>query len=890
VSYFPAAPLPVRVFIAPGYDPVSPSSWTWTEITSDVRYRSGVTIETGRRDQATHADPSKCTLTINNRSGTYSTRNALGTYYGLLARNTPLQVRVDRMNDTFTRVSASGWGTSDSGFVWSHTSTSSWTADGSQGVITHASANLTAVAVSTTGGALDCDVEYVASIGARTTGANWVSAAILRYTDVNNFYVLAIEFATDNTIKASIHKVVAGSFTTLVSATATGISYSANTKIRCRAVANAGRLQVKAWLDGTTEPSDWNVETQDTDLTGSGVGMYQWRVVGNTNVGSLAVKVDSYTASAVRFDGLVSEWPVRWDKTGNDSYVTVVANGVLRRLQQGSVPLRSPLYRQLIAQSPAGYWPCEDSTEATSVGSAVTAQHSASVVDVSFASESDLAGSESLLKVNSSSSRIVGSLVANPDTPDGYAGMAMVKLGSLPGAQTNVLEWFAAGTVYQWVIDATGTSFGITGYAIDASVVVARTAALFVVDPTAWTAIQLETNESGGTVNWALTWNQAGSTDFWSITGSYAGTAERIWGFRVSSPIAGTGYGHIWAGDNDLPFVTTGFSLVSSGYAGETAADRVERLCDEEGVAVLIEPASTDSEALGVQAVDGFVNLLQGVEETDQGILYERGGGLAYRPRAARYNAAVNIALDVDSGHLAEAPEPTDDDQRIRNDVTVKRIGGGQARSVDATSVTAVGSYAEQVSLSLSADSRCDDQASWRTYLGTLPDLRWPLLELNFGRNAALIDDWLAATVGARITVANQPDQLLGEEIDLIVEGYAERLSTDAWTVALTCSPAVAWQVGVLGTTMVDTAGSTLTSSITSSATSVSVTTTTGPIWSTSGTDFDIVVDGERMTCTAISGSSSPQTFTVTRSVNGVVKAHSAGAAVHVYRPLVAAL
>jgi hypothetical protein len=44
------------------------------------------------------------------------------------------------------------------------------------------------------------------------------------------------------------------------------------------------------------------------------------------------------------------------------------------------------------------------------------------------------------------------------------------------------------------------------------------------------------------------------------------------------------------------------------------------------------------------------------------------------------------------------------------------------------------------------------------------------------------------------------------------------------------------------------------------------------------------------MTVSAISGASSPQTFTVTRSVNGIVKAHAAGATVLVYRPLVAAL
>ena len=44
------------------------------------------------------------------------------------------------------------------------------------------------------------------------------------------------------------------------------------------------------------------------------------------------------------------------------------------------------------------------------------------------------------------------------------------------------------------------------------------------------------------------------------------------------------------------------------------------------------------------------------------------------------------------------------------------------------------------------------------------------------------------------------------------------------------------------------------------------------------------------MTVTNITGSSSPQTFTVTRSVNGVVKAQSAGVAVALWNTPVAAL
>ena len=64
------------------------------------------------------------------------------------------------------------------------------------------------------------------------------------------------------------------------------------------------------------------------------------------------------------------------------------------------------------------------------------------------------------------------------------------------------------------------------------------------------------------------------------------------------------------------------------------------------------------------------------------------------------------------------------------------------------------------------------------------------------------------------------------------------------------------------------------------------------PLWSTAGGDvpFGIGVNGEQMTVTAVSGSSSPQDFTVTRSVNGVTLAHQAGEAITLFTPPIVAL
>src|SRR5690606_38685000 len=89
-----------------------------------------------------------------------------------------------------------------------------------------------------------------------------------------------------------------------------------------------------------------------------------------------------------------------------------------------------------------------------------------------------------------------------------------------------------------------------------------------------------------------------------------------------------------------------------------------------------------------------------------------------------------------------------------------------------------------------------------------------------------------------------------------------------------------------------DTAGAELGSSVDSDDTALIVITTVGQPFTTDANDlpFGITVGGEKMTVTAVSGETSPQILTVTRSVNGVVKSHPAGTAVQLSDPVVWAL
>lgn len=269
--------------------------------------------------------------------------------------------------------------------------------------------------------------------------------------------------------------------------------------------------------------------------------------------------------------------------------------------------------------------------------------------------------------------------------------------------------------------------------------------------------------------------------------------------------------------------------------------------------------------------------------------------------------ATVRPVLDLDyaAGHVAAPFDPIEDDQHLRNDVTAERVNGSSARSEQLTGPLSVndppvgvGRYDESVQLNVFEDLQLPDQASWRVHLGTVDEIRYPNVPINLARNLDLVEQVAAIESGDRTRIANTPSWLPPGDVDLLVQGYSERLTPFEWEWTANTSPGSSWTVAVTDDEVLgrlETSGSQLAGSMTTTQTSVSVTTTGGPTWIDTtgfGTEFpfDVLVGGEVMTVTAVTGASSPQTFTVTRSVNGIVKTHAAGVPVAVAQPAVVAL
>jgi hypothetical protein len=911
---FPQTQLPLRVKIAPGANPAAdPITWpAWVDISADVRLEQGVELADGRPNEAATVDPGDATFTVDNRGGKYVVGNPNGAFYPLLRRNCPCRIGVEVTTDNFNRTTSNGWGALSGpnfpGMSWTLSGAAAdWSTTGTQAQI-NIVANTARLAMLTGGAAYNVEGKATFSVSAVATGDALIWGAVARYIDNNNYYQIQLRFAPGGVIQLGLFRVRNGGGLNVVAAfTTVPGTYAAGTRVCMRWQVNGANILSKAWLESGSEPLNWQQSATDTSqiVRGGGNGLTPWRQGSNTNVGTIIMSVDDYLLESIEWSGNLSELPVRWDQSGNDSTAPLKASGVLRRLQQGAAPLKSPLYRQLIAQSPTGYWPLEDDSGATAPTSALSATQGvkpAGAVGATFGAAGGLPGSSQEIQF----SDVNGQLTFYPNTGSVGTGMGVMflfKWNTLPG--TTMKGMFSIyvqnGPVRRWGFDATNTNIQLTGYDSDNNVVVTGPSTIWVEDPTKWIALQFETEVVGANTNWALTWHSATtqSAPFWQITGSFANTiVSRCTALQIFANTVYNGMyvAHAWIGSNAMPFVTNAFAAVANGYIGELAADRVARLCREENVIAYSEPGT--STPMGAQAVNSLIPLLRECEATDMGVLYEDGFGLGYRPRSQRYGKTIDITLDRSQGHLAEAPEPTIDDQNISNSVTASRPNGAQnVLATNDAHIAAEGQYNDSITINSADDSALPYAAQWRVFLGTRPDLRWPSVSLDFARNTlALLSAWRGRQRwGSRAVMVNEPSQVQSLAPDMIIEGVQQTLNAYEWTATANTSPAQPWDVAVADSTALgrcDTAGSQLTTAVNTTATSFVVATTTGPVWRTGAYPSTLmIIEGEIVAVTNIASASSPQTFTIgARSVNGVIKSHGISASISLAFPARAGL
>lgn len=883
----------IRVDIAPDADPDGLlTDWQWRDISSYRRQSADIELNYGRDDEASTVEAADSTVVFDLRDGLLAPRNPLSELYDRIGVNTPIRYRLPLAYDDFGRTST-GWGTADSGQEWSTGPSYVNVADG-VGYVSIVAANTASTAVLLDVGSLDIEVLYSVSIEAVTTGAPWISGVDIRRVDADNTYRVLTELKPAGVVTQKVIRVLDGVSSDLAEDLSVTGTYAADTKVWTRAHAVGGSIRSKAWV-GTIddEPAAWNVVTNAITIEGGGFAFYQWRYVGNTNVGTLTASIDDFALDAMLWHGFVPEWSPKWDKSGNDSTLTLSPGGPLRRLSQGEDPIESPLRRQLPGYDPGGYWPLEDSDGATRAGSALPGGRAAVVSGVTFGDSDAPPGALSSMKIDAATSAARG--YTTSDTGAEWAAMVFFKLAALPAGEAVLIEWqCSAGTLRRWVLSFNATGFVLRVYDDDGNLDHTNSST-YAADPLRWVAIQLETDQNGGAVDYDLIWHQIDSETFYTFGSSIASnTVGRLSGWQIfgSTELIDTRFSHIWQGPESLPFVTDTFHKVANGYAGETASARMLRLMREEGL--ILNFPTADTETMGRQTSMKFEELIRECEAADAGLLIERGPAYVYLPREWRYNPLVTLPLDWGGGDLAEAPNPTDDDQRLFTRWKVSARFGSEAVYVNEEVKAKRGQVTNAKEINIDNDDRLALHAGWATALTTVDDMRWPVIELDLVAHPELIATFLTCRIGSRVTLANPKAQVAGTEVDVIIEGIKQKIGRNVWDVTLACSPAKIWtQVGIWDDddSLWDALTTTLATDRDESQTSWSITSVNPEdAWSTTASGYLWEVGGEHVEVASVGAAtgSGPyvQAVTVVRAQNGISKAQTAGTPVRLARPV----
>lgn len=501
-----------------------------------------------------------------------------------------------------------------------------------------------------------------------------------------------------------------------------------------------------------------------------------------------------------RFAGYLSAAEPRWDQSTQDAVVELDAGGIMRRLTQGQKPLRSTIVRRVIRFDPIGYWPLEQGENAAQATSPVPGVQALVIRgDVDFASIDGPGGSDRLATFAEGS----GWTARVPDRVDldgdAWHVELLMNLDEPPTTAQPLFTVQTTGTVYRWTVWTDATAIWLIATDRDGNQL--HDSGRFAHPELFgdWTRIRVTAQPDGGELRYLLGWFRVGNDGFNiqdGLPGATQGHVTHVFARYNDADLDGIGIGHVVAWEGFDRAILVG---VDTGFDGERAGHRIERICSEESIPLDIVSDHIDTEPMGPQPVASVMDILRECAAADGGVLYESGFGLAYQSRRDRMNqrqpAIVASMADQD---LARPPEPTRDDQQLVNDFEATRAGGGSVRVVDQESVDDDARYDRSQTVNVQRDDQLGDVAGWGVHVGTVDAMRWPLIQLNLTRNEAIRGPVLGLELGRRMFVAHRYPQFVGTEIDVIVDGWSERFTNDEWEFKAQCVPADPWVVGVV--------------------------------------------------------------------------------------------
>jgi hypothetical protein len=618
---------------------------------------------------------------------------------------------------------------------------------------------------------------------------------------------------------------------------------------------------------------------------------------------SLAIRGVKY----YRFWGEVSSWPQQWDATGTQVRVPITATGPVARLQQTTRTVQSVLRRQIpkVLTHLECYWPLEDKPGRTRLAAALPEcddmrRHSDAAP--SLAAYDGFDASAPILTLNDADLR---GNVPRYHFPGGGAEVQLGFLLHVEGESTagqTLAHLEMSGTAQQWEIryeTADGGSLQVRVKREDGTEIHNSGTMHTQINNRDW-HVFLRLQRVSDRIRYELHLLRAGASEGIEHQGAFVTNASLG---RVDQVVLNWGGGHSSVSIGHVTVQSQAQSFLRivgplAAYEGERAGRRIQRLLDEHDQLPFNATGDLDdTERMGPQRVGALLDLVQEAAATDHGVLFETRHqfGVGYRTRASLYNQEPQVEFDYDAQVLSAPLEPVEDLQGVTNDITATGVRG-EARAVLNTGALSVksppagiGRVEDQLPVNAEA-GRFADQAAHRLMLATVDEPRYPIVKvemsnLNITRNPVLQADILNLNVGDRFTVINVPVWLPAGPISQLAFGWVERFTKFSHEIEFRSTPESPYRTPTVGAGKVAPVESVLAATAAVGAASLSVETTAGDLWSTAAANYptQILVAGIPVTVTAVSGTSSPQTFTVTGAT--VTKALPGGSTVELYDP-----
>lgn len=292
------------------------------------------------------------------------------------------------------------------------------------------------------------------------------------------------------------------------------------------------------------------------------------------------------------------------------------------------------------------------------------------------------------------------------------------------------------------------------------------------------------------------------------------GDSGAEWWMRCVS-IGSTLLGKVWLVGDSEPEQWHIAVEDSTWRAGRVAIGHRKGSAGGEGITEVREltvSAPPVSPPMGPQRQANMLENLQDAADADGGMLLETRDelGFTFVPLSALGNVEPVAQLSYAGGDLSPPFHPDEDDRYIANDVTVTRPDGATARAVRRTGRLStqpppdgVGpGYRSRVQRRLHNDDQPHDVAGWLLHQGTWDEARYPQVRVDLRRIAELRGDTALAEAlaaldpGDRVDVADLPDHLPPNAARLLVQGYDEVISRTRHEITFNTTPAGVLQVG----------------------------------------------------------------------------------------------